>query len=194
MRTFNGLGAALGALAMVVAAALGLTLLTAQGPVPNVTPPINIDMGQGTAAPGAAGTGTATCAVGAQGSCTLITLTGQAASGGAGTYNSAAQVNFDKIGLMCTIGQVTSTGGPTTTIAVQAFDSIANAYQTIGISGSITTPVGSLMVYPGAVNGSPPTGLTISGVAVPRVWRVQQVVSGGTGLASKINCNVLKAG
>src|SRR5215472_2792565 len=171
-------------LAAAITAFLGLAILTAQGPAPTLVPPFNIDIGQGNAAPGAAGAGTVACAAGATGNC-IVQIIGPAAGG---TFNSAALVNLDKRGVSCTVSAVTLGGATNFTLAVQGFDAVANAWQTIAISGNLTAAA-TVMVYPG-ITGTPPAGLTLLGAVVPRVWRTQTVVNGGTTFAAKVGCNV----
>ena len=168
------------------AAVLGVLLLTGQGPTPSLVPPFNVDIGEGNAGPGAAGAGTGVCAVGATGNCT-VQIIGPAAGG---TFNSNALVNLDKRGVSCTVSAVALGGATNFTLAVQGFDAIANAWQTIAISGNLTAAA-TVMVYPG-ITGTPPAGLTLLGAVVPRVWRTQTVVNGGTTFAAKVGCNVIR--
>lgn len=168
---------------MLASSVLGLAIALAAAPLaaqtPSTQPPYNIDLGQGTAALGVAGTAPP-----------LVSMVGQAA----GTVNSVAQNNLDKSGADCTISGLVSTGGPSVTFAIQGFDAIANAWQTRVVSGSLTAAANAtISVHPGNQTSSLPTGISAAqSFPLPRAWRVQVVVTGGTGLTAKVGCNLLK--
>lgn len=164
--------------AALLAVALGAAPLKAQVPA-GPLPPYNVDLGAGTAAPGVAGT-----------AAPIINMVGQAA----GTVNSPAQTSIANNGADCTISGLVSTGGPSVTFAIQGFDAIANAWQTRVISGSLTAPANAtISLHTGNQITSLPTGISAAAaLPLPRVWRVQAVVTGGTGLTGKVGCNLTR--
>ena len=156
-----------GALAFVAAALVLTGVAFAQ--VPSSTGPYNSDFG------------------------VVITNTARPPS----TVNSAQQSNTSYGGVWCTWNQTGTSGSPSTTIAIQGYDSASATYQTMAISGALTanaTPT-SVMVYPSVTASS--SVLANSGVSVslhlPRYWRVQQVSTGSTTTATgTVGCGYLK--
>jgi hypothetical protein len=155
----------------VFAAMLALSLfappVSAQ-PVPSFVGPYNVDIGA------------------------VITNVAQ----GPGTVNSSNQANVDQSGAICTLQQSAVVSSPTTTFAIQGFDAATATWNTLAISGNITTSttnIYSLFVAPGAVATSVPTNGVVAGLPLPRVWRVQEVVTGAAAsTTSKIGCNLVK--
>lgn len=156
----------------IVAAAVSLAVLAAPPahaqPVPSFVGPFNNDIGA------------------------VITNTAQAA----GTVNSQNQANVDQSGVICTLKQSAVVSTPTTTFAIQGFDAATATWNTLAISGNITTSttnIYSLFVAPGAVATSVPTNAVVAGLPLPRVWRVQEVVTGGAASTTGvIGCNLVK--
>jgi len=112
-----------------------------------------------------------------------------------GTVNSAVQANIDQSGVLCVFDQTAHTGSPSSTLAIQGYDTATNSWFSYVTSGAITadaTPTPVLM-YPGAVATTVPTGLVLAGLPVPRKWRAQVVSTvGGSGITASVGCNVLK--
>ena len=112
-----------------------------------------------------------------------------------GTYNSVQESNTSYVGVICTWNQTAASGSPSTTIAIQGYDSASATYQQLAISGALTatgTPT-SVMVSPGIAS----SGLPNSGVSVlfhlPRYWRVQEVITGAnTTSTGTVGCGYLK--
>jgi hypothetical protein len=102
----------------------------------------------------------------------LITLSGQ----GTGTVNATPQINPDGRGAMCTWNQSAHTGTPSSTFAIQFFDTASGSWVTLLTSAAQTndsTPA-TLTVYPGA----PATANVSANAPVPRQWRVSATVGG----------------
>lgn len=100
----------------------------------------------------------------------------------AGTTNSADVINHDGNGVVCRFVATTSSGSPSAVFNIQSFDAATASYRTMLSSAAIVTPTGeaTLMVYPGAVATSMPSLWTVAGLKLPRVWRIQAVVTGAT--------------
>jgi hypothetical protein len=114
----------------------------------------------------------------------------------AGTANSTQQNNLAYGGVSCTYMQTAKSGTSSTTFSIQGYDAANNTYYTLATSGAITdnsVPT-TVQVYPGAVATSVPTGMTIAGLHVPRLWRVSQTVAGegGPAVTGFIGCDLLK--
>lgn len=114
----------------------------------------------------------------------------------AATVNSAQFINLDGSGAYCTFTNTSTSGNPSTTFAIQAYDSASATYQTMVISGALTGPTGagSIEVYPGIEVSSLPTGISAAqSLKLPRLWRVQEVITGaGTAITGTIGCQVLR--
>jgi hypothetical protein len=158
-----------GALSRVLPTALGLIALTgaALAQVPSSVPPYNTDLGA------------------------LITNTLRVPA----TTNTADQTNSQWTGVICTFNMSASSGSPSSTIAIQMKDSASASYQTLATSGAITalsTPT-SVVVGSGIQTSSLPSGMVALNMRLPRLWRVQQVISGaGTAVTGTVGCNMLK--
>ena len=63
-------------------------------------------------------------------------------------------------------------------------------------SGAITNSASvngvRIEVYPGAVAASTPTGMVIAGLKLPRIWRVSEVITGGTSTTGTVGCDLLR--
>ena len=162
--------------AAIVVAALALPPIMHKvdaQPVPSFVGPYNVDLG------------------------VLITNTAQiGGAAGDGIFGTPSVNNFDQSGVICTMNATVNSGSPSTTFSVQAFDAATATWHTIGTSGAVTataTPT-SLIVYPGAVASSVPTGVTVYGLPVPRVWRISETVgsSSAAGVTAKIGCNIMR--
>ncbi len=106
----------------------------------------------------------------------LLTLTAQAA----GTINSADQTNYNGRGAQVVFDMTVAT---TTSVVInlQGKDLASGKYYNILSSAAITTAVTTqLTAYPGA----PVTANISTPQPLPRVWRVQAVITGGTSAAT----------
>jgi hypothetical protein len=104
-----------------------------------------------------------------------------------GTRNTAAN------GVMCTFNQTANVGTPSTVIYVDGEDSVSGAWQNLAASGAVTTNVSaSVEVYPGAVATSVPSGLAVAGLKLPAIWRLRQIITGGTSSTSTASCDLLR--
>jgi len=117
----------------------------------------------------------------------------------AGTFNSASQNNLDKLGAVCVLNVTTESGSPSVTFAIQNFDAASSTWQTIVVSGSLTTTLGvtptTIFARVGAQTSSFATGISAGqGVPLGRIWRVQQVVAGSNtpAITGTIGCNLVK--
>lgn len=111
----------------------------------------------------------------------LVTLT----AAGAGTTNSADQINTSGRGVVVVANISASSGTIAVTVAVQGKDTASGQYYSLLTSASQTgTGTTVLTVYPGA---TPATNTAVS-LPLPRTWRVQ-VVS-GTGVTPSVTMTV----
>lgn len=122
----------------------------------------------------------------------VATITNTAAVPGTtyamGTPNTSAK------GVFCTFKQASEVGSPSTVISVEAEDSASGAWQTLASAAAVsisTATSSSVEVYPGAVATSVPTGLAIAGLKLPKIWRLKQVITGGTSSTGSANCDLL---
>lgn len=103
-----------------------------------------------------------------------------------GARNSGAK------GVFCTFNQTANAGSPSTVIYVDGEDSNSGAWQNLGSSAAVTTNVSaSVEVYPGAVATSVPAGLSVFGLKLPAIWRLREIITGGTTTTSSANCDLL---
>ncbi len=111
-----------------------------------------------------------------------------------GTTSVTGTRNTSASGVLCTFNQVSEIGDPSTVISVDAQDSASGAWQTLGTSSAVATPgaSASIEVYPGAVATSVPSGLTVVGLKLPAIWRLRQVITGGTSSTGTANCDLLR--
>lgn len=115
----------------------------------------------------------------------------------AGATNSASQTNATNNGALCQLHQISSSGTATITFAIQSFDAASATWTSLITSSSITSVTDSyIMVHPGTPSANPslPTAFTAISMALPRTWRVQQVIGGSGGPAWNvtIGCQLLK--
>lgn len=158
--------------ASVAIAALMLGAQVALAQVPSLPgPPYNIDLGTSAA---------------------TIKNTAQ----GAATVNSSTQTNLAYTGVACTFNQTAIGGTPAITFGIQFLDSASGLWQTMAVSGSITTALNTpitIAVGPGfATTGF--TGYVGFNFHLPRFWRVTETVA-GTGTPTTtgtIGCNVFR--
>lgn len=97
-------------------------------------------------------------------------------------------------GVMCTFNQTAEASTPSTTISVEVEDSASQAWITLGTTAAFTGLTGSrsIIVYPGAVATAVPSGVTIVGLHLPKIWRLSQtVVGGGATTTGTANCDLL---
>lgn len=113
---------------------------------------------------------------------------------GPATVNSPAQNNLANVGVACTINDTVHSGSPSTTIAIQFFDAASATWSTLATSAAVTaisTP-DTIVMHAGAPTVTTGTVQSTS-LHLPRVWRVQEVVSGAnTAITGTVGCNVLK--
>lgn len=145
----------------------------AMAQVPSIPPPYNVELTQ-TGVPA------------------VIVNTARVAS----TLNGPQEDNLAYGGVVCTLNSTANSGSPSTTFKIQGFDAASASYYDLGTSGAMTATGAptSLMVYPGIVATSLPTGMTVVGLHVPRKWRVQQIIAGtaGPAITGTLGCNLLK--
>jgi hypothetical protein len=112
-----------------------------------------------------------------------------------GTVTSPVQTNTGARGAICNFSQQSEVGNPSTVFDIEFEDSVAGSWQALVTSGAITTssPAGgvAVMIYPGAVATTVPTNMTIAGLKLPRLWRVKEVVTGGTSTTGGVTCDLL---
>lgn len=97
-------------------------------------------------------------------------------------------------GVFCTFYQSAEVGSPSSVVSVEAEDSASGQWQALGSSSAVSIASGtnaSILVYPGAVATSVPTGLTVVGLHIPAIWRLKQVITGGTSSTGSANCDLL---
>ena len=113
-----------------------------------------------------------------------------------GTYNSVQESNTSYVGVICTWNQTAASGSPSTTIAIQGYDSASATYQQLGTTGALTatgTPT-SIAVSPGIATSGvlPNSGVTVQ-MHLPRFWRLQEVITGAnTTSTGTVGCGYLK--
>ena len=110
-----------------------------------------------------------------------------------GTVTAAGPRNEFGRGVFCTFYQSAEAGTPSTVISVEAQDATSSQWQALGAAGAVTAIGGqaSIIVYPGAVATSVPSGLTVVGLKVPALWRLVQVITGGTTSTGSASCDLL---
>lgn len=119
-----------------------------------------------------------------------------------GTTNSADLYNADARGAICIFSQVSSTGSPSAIMNIQIKDAASGFYYTVLSTAAITAVGASVLeVYPGLLSTDIPAvawqlnggGLWLArNFHLPRVWRVQAVVTGSGGFNAAVGCNVLQ--
>lgn len=131
----------------------------------------------------------------------------------AGTVNSATASastspwqnnNLNWLGVSCTWTTQSSSGSTSSVFSIQQYDAASATFQTLisspaivasSTSEAVNTPH-AVVLRPGLA-GTAPTNYTYLSLALPRVWRVQAVISNGAGtnpapaVTSKIGCNYL---
>ncbi len=111
-----------------------------------------------------------------------------------GTVTSSQQANLDNRGVACRFLQTAFAGSPSTTFGIQSYDAATNSYVTVVSSGAIvdSTPT-EIVVYPGAVLTSAPSGWVANAVPLGPFWRVTQTIAGTSNPAvtGKIGCRLL---
>lgn len=113
-----------------------------------------------------------------------------------GTETATPARNQSANGVYCTFRQSSESGNPSTVISVEVQDVTSGQWQALGSSTAVTTATASpgtasLMVYPGAVATSVPSGLVVSGLKVGALWRLKQVITGGTSTTGSASCDLL---
>ena len=96
---------------------------------------------------------------------------------GAATYVSPDQDNVNWQGVTVVSDLTVAGGTPTATITVQGKDPVSGKYYTLIASSAITaTATNVLHVHPGSTGAANSVGA----LPLPKTWRVQAAVSGGT--------------
>jgi hypothetical protein len=147
---------------------LAVPHFSTQAQVPSANPPFNADLG------------------------VLLTNTARAA----GTVNSVAQINLDKLGVICSYNATATPSFPQITLAIQNLDSASGNWYTIATSTisspNINVPI-VVMDHYGMQTSSLPTGVAgASGVLLSRQWRVQQVTTGIGSTTGTVGCVLVK--
>lgn len=118
----------------------------------------------------------------------------------AGTVTSAAQSNTNWRGVLCKLVETVSSGSPSTSFKIQAYDAASATYSDIATSSAVTgtnsTTGATILIYPGAAMTTTPTGWVLNAVPLPRTWRISQTIDSGAGASSpattsRIGCNYL---
>lgn len=115
----------------------------------------------------------------------------------ASTVNSTQFTNYNGRGVECTYVQTNESGSPSVTVAIQAYDAASATYLTLASNATVfsktSTMPQKLYVYPGIQTATLPTGVAAAtGLQMPRLWRVQAVITGASGPAVTytVGCNV----
>lgn len=121
----------------------------------------------------------------------VVTLTNTARV--PGTVDTIAPVNSGGKGVYCVFNRTAEVGAPSTVISVQVEDATSGSWQTLGSAAAVTGATGSaaLLIYPGAVATSVPSGLSVAGLKVSRIWRLRQVITGATSDTGSASCDLL---
>lgn len=164
-------------LASLSAAMLLLVALGAQAQVPSVPPPYNVPLG-------AVITNTASPKSSTAINSTIGSL------GGAGA-------NLAYKGVICTVNQSAQSGSASASAVVQMYDTASATWQNVSpaliTSATPNTPA-SVVVYPGIQTTSLPTGWVSISMALPKYWRVSEVIGGATNstFTGTVGCDLLK--
>lgn len=113
-----------------------------------------------------------------------------------GTAYSYGTRNETAKGLSCTFNQTADVGVPSTVISAEVEDAASGTWQTLGSAAAVnnlsTNGVPSnLMVYPGIATSSLPSGLVGVNLKVGAIWRLKQVITGGTSSTGTATCDLL---
>lgn len=112
-----------------------------------------------------------------------------------GTVTQAGTLNSSDSGVFCTFHQSAEVGNPSTVISVEVQDVVSSQWQVVGTAAAVTnsssTGVATLLVYPGAVATSVPSGMAVFGLKVSAAWRLKQVITGGTSTTGSSACDLL---
>lgn len=116
----------------------------------------------------------------------LVSLAAQ----GAGTVNSADQVNYNARGVNCVFNQSAHTGSPSSTFAIQVKDAASGGYVTVVTSGAITADATPTMLTMSA--GTPNVANVSDGRPLSRTWRVTTTVAGTSPVVTAtIGCSLV---
>ena len=111
----------------------------------------------------------------------------------AGTVTTQQLTNTNNKGVACRFVQTASSGSPSTTFAIQTYDTATNSYVSVVTSGAITdtTPT-EITAYPNATLTTTPSGWVLNAVPLGLFWRVTQTIAGSSGPAttSRIGCRL----
>lgn len=112
-----------------------------------------------------------------------------------GSYASSTMINAAGNGLFCTLTQTSEVGNPSTVFTIDTLNAVTNTWQTVATSAAVDNTANasgkSVILYPGAVASSVPTGLAVFGLKLPYRYRINEVVTGGTSTTGSINCDLL---
>lgn len=114
-----------------------------------------------------------------------------------GTLSVIAPRNTKGSGVWCTLYQSAEVGATSTVLRVSVEDATSGVWRTLGSTAALdssissTDPFVNIMVYPGAVATSVPTNTVVVGLKVPAIWRITQVITGGTSTTGSASCGLL---
>jgi hypothetical protein len=113
-----------------------------------------------------------------------------------GTVTVVGPRNTSSKGVFCVFQQVSESGNPSTVISVEAQDVTSGQWQAIGAATAVTTStaapgISTLEIYPGIQTASLPSGVVGVGLKLPAVWRLKQVITGGTSTTGSASCDLL---
>ena len=154
---------------------VGLVLAASllMGQVPSTQPPYNVDTGA------------------------LITHVLATAA----TVTGTQQTNLDKVGAICSLNLTTSSGSASVQFTIQGYDSASGQYYTLVDSGSLlarsltVNTAYSIAVQSGNQTSSLPGNVKVSSsLPLPRLWRVQNIISGSQGpaVSGTIGCQLAR--
>lgn len=119
----------------------------------------------------------------------VITLTASS-----GTVNSGILNNIAYKGVICTFNQTAHVNTPSSLMSIRYYDSASGLEQQLVVSGAITadnTPT-SVLVYPGAVLTTTPTGMVLQSIHLPRYFKVRVVTTGSSATTTgTVGCDLL---
>lgn len=104
-----------------------------------------------------------------------------------GTTNSSAK------GVDCTFSQTAEVGTPSTVISLEVEDATSGTWQTLGSATAFAglTGTSKIQVYPGVAVSSLPSGYVAQSLKVGAIWRLKQVITGGTSSTGTASCDLL---
>ena len=165
----NAISAA-SAVALLAALSFAAPTARAQGPVPSVPGPYNIDLGQVLA---------------------FANLIASTANSPTGSAYTATPVNLAYRGLVCRLTETGESGSPTVAWGIQQYDAASASWTTaVAASGSNAFANQVIEMRAGVAVSGLQSGWTAINLVVPRVWRVYVTTTGASlGLTGYVGCN-----